>query len=240
VITQKTAFYIDGLNLFYGALKGGGNKWLNLESLAHQLVPRDEIARIRYFTALVNARPDDPRRPVRQSTYLRALATLPTVSIHRGRFTRRIQTRVLADEHIHHRQLFEPPFRPGSIFSLMWRDKVRRRTDGCTRVQVVIEEEKGSDVNLGAYLVSDAARGRFEKAIVISNDSDLTDAITLARLFRDDIGIVNPHDKPTSRHLGSAAKFEIPFRPSSLRSLQLPEVVKDARGREIHRPREWR
>ncbi len=36
----------------------------------------------------------------------------------------------------------------------MWRDKVRRRTDGVTRARVMIEEEKGSDVNLGVHLVN--------------------------------------------------------------------------------------
>ena len=64
------------------ALRGSRYKWLDLEALCHQLLPKDGIHRIRYFTAKVTARPGDPQLPVRQQTYLRALATLPTVSVH--------------------------------------------------------------------------------------------------------------------------------------------------------------
>ena len=58
----------------------------DLEALCQHLLPKDAIGRIRYFTAKVSARPGDPQLPVRQETYLRALTTLPTVSIHLGVF----------------------------------------------------------------------------------------------------------------------------------------------------------
>ena len=83
---SRTNVYIDGFNLYYGALKGSRYKWLDLEALCRQLLPKDSIHRIRYFTAKVTARPADPQLPVRQQTYLRALATLPSVSVHLGVF----------------------------------------------------------------------------------------------------------------------------------------------------------
>jgi hypothetical protein len=49
-------------------------------------VRRHTVARVRYFTAKVNARPNKPHDPVHQDVYLRALATRPTVSIHLGHF----------------------------------------------------------------------------------------------------------------------------------------------------------
>lgn len=55
---SRTNVYIDGFNLFYGALKGSPYKWLDLEALCHQLLPKDSIHRIRYFTAKVSARPE--------------------------------------------------------------------------------------------------------------------------------------------------------------------------------------
>ena len=79
---MTTNVYIDGFNLYYGAMKGTSNKWLDLEALCHRLLPSDEIKRIRYFTAKVSARPGDPQQPQRQQTYLRALESLPTVSVH--------------------------------------------------------------------------------------------------------------------------------------------------------------
>ena len=59
--------YVDGFNLYYGALKGNtGRKWLDLDALTRRLLPNDSINRIRYFTATVSARPHDPQQPVRQ------------------------------------------------------------------------------------------------------------------------------------------------------------------------------
>lgn len=40
-------------------------------------------------------------------------------------------------------------------------------------VRVIKTEEKGSDVNLATHLLHDAHMGRFEVAVVVSNDSDL-------------------------------------------------------------------
>lgn len=190
---MTTGVYVDGLNLYYGALRNSDYKWLDLEKLAHILVPRDQIEIVRYFTARVNARPNDLQLPVRQDAYLRALSTFSLLSIHKGRFVSATKSKAIADRKICHHELFDPHFRPRAIYTMMWGDQVRRRTDGTTKVKVLIDEEKGSDVNLGVHLVNDAARGLMTKALVISNDSDLTEAITLSRNFGVLVGIVNPH-----------------------------------------------
>lgn len=57
---MKTNIYVDGFNLYYGALKSTPYKWLNIVELCHQLLPKSQIHRIKYFTAHVNARPNDP------------------------------------------------------------------------------------------------------------------------------------------------------------------------------------
>jgi predicted transcriptional regulator len=64
---MRTAIYVDGFNLYYRALKGTPYKWLNLEALArHMLRPTNQITAVKYFTARVSARPNDPDQPVRQ------------------------------------------------------------------------------------------------------------------------------------------------------------------------------
>jgi len=83
---MKTNVYVDGFNLYYGAIKGTPYGWLNIARLCEMLLPRDQIQRIKYFTALVNPRPHDPDQRVRQETYLRALATLPNLSTIFGYF----------------------------------------------------------------------------------------------------------------------------------------------------------
>jgi hypothetical protein len=71
----RLSVYIDGFNLYYGCLEGTACRWLDLEALCRRLFPRDTIHRIRYFTAIVSARPSDPQQPQRQQAYLRALNT---------------------------------------------------------------------------------------------------------------------------------------------------------------------
>lgn len=75
---MRTNVYVDGFNLYYGCLMSTPYRWLNLAELCRLALPRNTINRIRYFTALVKARPDDPQKPVRQQTYIRALQTIPT------------------------------------------------------------------------------------------------------------------------------------------------------------------
>jgi hypothetical protein len=65
--------YIDGFNLYYGAVKGSPYKWLDLGALCYRMLPNDTIQSIEYFTAIVSARPYDLGMPVRQQIYLRAL-----------------------------------------------------------------------------------------------------------------------------------------------------------------------
>jgi uncharacterized LabA/DUF88 family protein len=236
----KTGIYIDGLNFYYGALRDTNYKWLNLEAFARLLVPHDTISVIRYFTAPINARPGDPRITTRQSTYLRAVQTLPNVSVHQGRFTSRVYSRALADSKIDHTSLFTPHFRPRVLYSAMWKDKVRRRAGDATTAKVIIDEEKGTDVNIGVHLLNDAARQLINKAIVVSNDSDLCEAIQLSKEFGVKIGILNPRMRGTSKHLKAVASFEMPLRHDALAKCQFPPSIKDAKGKEISRPREWR
>jgi hypothetical protein len=80
----KTNFYVDAFNLYYGCLKGTRDRWLDLDALFRVVFPNNEINRIRYFTAIVEARPPDLRQPAHQQAYLRALRTLSNLSIHLG------------------------------------------------------------------------------------------------------------------------------------------------------------
>jgi hypothetical protein len=78
---MQTNVYVDGFNLYYGAIRGTPHKWLNLERLFSLLRPDDNIQTIYYFTALI-----DGSRLGNQLEYLRALETLPKVRTVMGRF----------------------------------------------------------------------------------------------------------------------------------------------------------
>ena len=88
--TRRSIVYIDGFNLYYGALQGGPYKWLNLERYFRLLRPDDSIQKIRYFTAKIAG-----GHAANQDAYLLALEILPLVEVILGRFkTKQIQCRV--------------------------------------------------------------------------------------------------------------------------------------------------
>jgi 6-hydroxy-3-succinoylpyridine 3-monooxygenase len=73
---MKTVVYVDGLNLYYGVLRGTTFKWLDLYALFqdHVLGAATHVETVRYYTAPVKgSASDDPASPWRQQTYLRAL-----------------------------------------------------------------------------------------------------------------------------------------------------------------------
>jgi hypothetical protein len=235
-----TYFYIDALNFYYGAVRDTPYKWVDFEALAQALVPHDHIGLIRYFTANVKPRYPGDRAHERQNAYLRAVDTNPLIDIIRGHFRTDVKRRPLAEAKCPVEDLFRPRLRPTWLVRLLLADARRRQTQPATFAHVVDPEEKGSDVNLGTYLLYDALKGACSKAIVITNDSDLAEPIRLTVQEGVPVGIVNPHHaSPTTRRLVDAASFEIPFRPSVLGNCQLPNPVTTAKGRQIHKPREW-
>ena len=209
---MKTNVYVDGFNLYYGCVKGTPYRWLDLAQLCRILLPSDRIYRIRYFTALVQPRPDDPQQPERQQTYLRALRTIPNLSIHYGHFL----------SHVVRLPLAQPP------------------AEGPHTVEVVRTEEKGSDVNLATALLVDGFTHDFDAAVVVSNDSDLLEPIRVVReqLGRP-VGILNPHPrKRRSRALFQVAIFWRQVGRRALQASQFPNIITDAHG-TITKPRGW-
>lgn len=207
---MKTNFYVDAFNLYYGALKGTPYKWLDLASLFGQVFPRNEIHRIRYFTARVDRRPPHFQQHQQQQAYLRALATTPNLSIHYGQFrTRPVQMRL------------EKPRRVGP-----------------KTARVLKTEEKGSDVNLASYLLLDAFRKDCEVAIIVSNDADLKTPIELAiRELDIRVGVLNPHPAE-KRSLDLRPTFIKQLRQGPITASQFAPVLHDDGG-EIRKPKRW-
>ena len=82
----RSVIYIDGLNLYYGALKDTQWKWLNLDDYFHRVRNGDSIQAIKYFTALAPSKD--------QEDYLSAIGTT-NVEIILGAFkNKRIACRV--------------------------------------------------------------------------------------------------------------------------------------------------
>lgn len=207
---MKTNVYIDGFNLYYGCLAGSRYRWLDLSRLCQVMLTRNTINRIRYFTARIEPDPRDPQKHIRQQTYLRALQTIPNLSLHYGKFL----------SHPIRMPLYPPP------------------ATGSRTVQVLKTEEKGSDVNLATYLLLDAFRGDFEVAVIISNDSDLLLPVEVVRTELGlPVGVLNPQ-KNTSWALKAAATFYRPIQERALRRSLFPHILTDAHG-TITKPAPW-
>ena len=86
---RRVIAYVDGFNLYYGLRSKGWKRyyWLDIRRMTERILrPDQELVAVRYFTARVQPRPNDPGEPIRQRTYLEALATLRDLSIHYGYF----------------------------------------------------------------------------------------------------------------------------------------------------------
>jgi hypothetical protein len=197
---SKTNVYIDGFNLYYGAVKGTPYRWLNLAALCRHMLPTDDIQSIKYFTAKVSARPHDPQQPMRQQVYLRALRTLPNVSIIFGHFLTHSCPMMLTGS--------LPPQK-------VWVDKT---------------EEKGSDVNLATHLLRDGFKGLFGTAVLITNDSDLLEPVRIVRQELNlPVGILNPHQHH-SCVLKSQAAFMKRIRQADVAACQFASPLVDKQG----------
>lgn len=234
---MSTHVYVDGFNLYYGALQGTAFKWLDVEAVCRRLVPLDRLAEIRYFTAPVKPRPGDPFGPQRQNALFRALRANPLVTVHLGHFRVDPAWQPLAPGPW--ADGTRPQLRPRFAIAGLQR-LLEPRLERPPMVRVLKTEEKGSDVNIAAHLLHDVYRQGCTKALVISNDSDLAEPIRLAVAHGAIVGVVNPHrHNRMSRHLKDVASFTLQLRQSILPACQLPDPVISRRGTQIHKPAAW-
>jgi len=215
---MTTNVYVDGFNLYYGALKGTQYRWLDILALCRTLFPDNEINRIRYFTAIVQARPQDPKQPERQQAYLRALRTIPHLSVHEGEF----------------------------LVNTIRMPLAHPTPDGPNTAEVIKTEEKASDVNLATWLLLDAFRKEYEAAIVISNDSDLAEPVYQVRkVFDVKVVVLHPlrplasARKPHPNYkLVRAASKSVILSTDALARSQFSDSLTDANG-IIVKPNGW-
>ena len=209
-------FYNDGFNLYYGSLKGRWPeyKWLDLQSFCESVASGRQVKRIRYFTARVKNSPHAPTAADSQQIYLRALATLPKVTIHYGQFR---------------------------VHNVMMPLTGNPTPDSPAIVKVTRTEEKRSDVNLATWLLLDCCDNDCDETIIVSNDSDLVTPIEAVReRFDKPVGVINPQRaEARSRALTQAASWSYgSINRTHFATNQLPPQMTDSRG-TFSKPRTW-
>jgi uncharacterized LabA/DUF88 family protein len=108
------------------------------------------------------------------------------------------------------------------------------------RSRWVTYEEKESDVNMAITIVEDGARNRYDTALIVSADSDLSPAIRAVRRLRPESCLVaafppRRHSDELSRHVDRTVHVD----RTMLRRAQLPDEVVTSNGIKLTRPAYW-
>jgi uncharacterized LabA/DUF88 family protein len=221
---MRAIFYVDGFNLYYRMLRERPQfKWLDPSALARQFIKAEhDLVRVNYYTARVSARAHDPDAPARQARYLSALSCRSEIVVHEGTFLISEPWMPLANP---------PAARPHGY---IW------NAPAPVVVRVVKSEEKGSDVNMGAHIVRDAYTDAFDVAYLLTNDSDLVEAVRIAVLEANKaVGLLIPVKYPTAS-LAAVASFQLHIRPGHLARSQFPDQLEMPSGLVLSRPDTWR
>lgn len=102
-------------------------------------------------------------------------------------------------------------------------------------------DEKMTDVNIATELLVDAFQNRFDTALLITADSDLSGPIVrLRQLFPTKrVVVVFPPDR-ASKRLEQIASATLHLGRGILAGAQLPESVRKPDGFTLQRPESWR
>lgn len=148
-----------------------------------------------------------PSQPIRQASYLRALEN------------------IIPELEIYYGHFLTHPVYLPSV------------TPPPPKSQVYKTEEKGSDVNLAVHLLNDAWKNLYQCAVLISNDSDLSESLKLVKIEHPNkkLGLIVPHQRP-SKELSQQVDFLKKIRPSVLANAQLPENIPNT---NISKPKSW-
>jgi uncharacterized LabA/DUF88 family protein len=258
---MRVSVFVDGFNLYYG-LKNHGLKWLDIGALANEIANSGEnVDSIHYFTARVDG-VGDPDRPRRQQVYITALQTDPRVHVYFGSFLSKVIVRPIERVLAPHTRLLnsDPPsnlaegehlveYHRGhnrkvkSLMVLNSRDDYRGSpSHPLVFAHVHTREEKGSDVNLATQLLHRGWNNEYDKALVVSNDSDLCEPI---RIVKNELGKtvtichVRQGRQGVSQLLKAASSGVYHVRRSLLNKSQFPDSIVASSGVGLKKPSTW-
>ena len=203
--------YVDAFNLYHGALKHRpGCKWLDLRKLCSRMLPSSYELDELYY--FTSRVGHSEADPGQPQRQDAYLRALKGANFPFHYVKGRFQTRTLR----------LPAVESGDLVAV-------RRT-----------EEKASDVNLAARLVSDACDRNMDAALVVTDDFDQEGAL---KIVKEECGVTVIVASPRCRKglaRAAGADFTKMIHEELLRECQLPEMVLDHDGREVFRPKAWR
>lgn len=165
---KRVNFYIDGYNFYHLAIEpflsheGKCYRWLDWSKLGLRICNSFvdfNICKINFFTS-----PSSPSNTwsENQERYILALKSIPNLNVKLGRFS----------YNKHKFKLIKP---------LRFDVEIITIDPEPSYAEVIKREEKRTDVNIASHLIKDAYENTCDLAVIVTNDSDLAEAIKIAR-----------------------------------------------------------
>ena len=161
---MRTTIYVDGFNLYYGCLKNTDFKWLNLQVLFSNILARHHSI----------------DRICYFTAALQKSEHDPWAHLRQKAYLNALQT--LPNLEIHYGKFLRHQVR------------MPNANPPPKIVEVIKMEEKGSDVNLSVHLLNDAWKDRYDCAVLVTNDSDMAEAMRLVKkgFYNKKLGLITP------------------------------------------------
>lgn len=164
---KRAIVYLDGYNFYYGCLRNGEHKWLDIvqlfKGILHAHDPNIELIKVKYFTspALARYARHGVESEQSQTVYHNALKQL---------YKKKIFEIILGKHELEQVNL------PKAI-------KGCKKIDRNMPVRVWKTVEKKTDIQLSIEMYADAAQGQCDIIVICTNDSDIEPA--LQRILAD-------------------------------------------------------
>ena len=224
---MKTIIYIDGFNLYYGAISNTPYKWLDVVNLFTHISkdqePETEIIKVKYFTAPVMGKVarHGLKAMESQNIYHKALRAL-----HPEKF-QLIQGYFQVEER--HLPRFKKPINKDNTVAV-WKI-----------------EEKKTDVNIALEMFIDA-QNEADQIVLVSNDTDLLPAILKIREHSQKvkIAVIIPRkedlknsSRPANKELLKNADWiRHHITKEELKQAQLPDKI-PTKKKPVFKPTYW-
>ena len=225
---RKVNVYVDGFNIYHNIK----NIWhkdeykrLDLYSLCLQFITKDqELWEIFYFTAYTSR---NKGKLEKQKKYIRALSHSSVKIIL---WSYRKVTRQFID------------IMPILVFKLRFflpkpiKDKLIP-----LKLKYQTYEEKKTDVNIAVKLVEDAFKNKFDDAIIISGDSDITPAIiSIKNNFPKKKCIILLPVKAKWKNIQKVAHKALFIKEKNIKRSIFPNQIKISSKETIVKPTSWK
>jgi len=208
----RTYVYVDGFNLYYGALKGTPYRWLDIKALVEKLLhPGHAVTSLKYFTARVSGTPANPNAALRQDSYLRAIEAACGAEVYYGHF-------------LTHRKKCRRADGKGMVEVF---DTSEKGSDVNLATHLVADAFRSS-FDVAVVITNDS--DLCEPIRIVAHE------------LRRKVGVFMPLAAPGRRPsvaLKKVATFTKPIRSGACQACQLPDWV-TIDGPPLHRPAEWK